>query len=76
MKDTNLIFRKFLNILRKALTIGTILAIVLIILILLSIDCNMTIVERILTMFLCSVVYILIQLLLYYIVYFIIMKED
>lgn len=76
MKNANLIFKKFLNILRKALTIGTILAIILINLIVLSLDNNMTIIERILAIFLCSAIYILIQLLLYYIVYFILMKED
>lgn len=68
--------KEFLNILKKALTIGTILAIVIINLLLLSIDCNMTIAERVSIMFICSIIYVLIQLLLYYIVYFIIMKEE
>jgi len=75
MRDTNPILKKFLKILRKGLTIGVIVAIVLIDLIISTVD-GITITEKILTMFACDILYIFIQLMLYYIVYFILMKED
>lgn len=65
----------FLRVLRRGLTLGAGVAIVLIDLIILTVE-DITMSDKLLIMFICDMLYILIQILIYYIVWFIIMKED
>ena len=65
----------FLRVLRRGLILGAIIAIVLIDLLILTVG-DITVSDKLLIMFICDMVYILIQFLIYYIMWFIIMKED
>lgn len=65
----------FLRVLRRGLTLGAVVAIVLIDLIILTVG-DITVSDKLLIMFICDMLYILIQFLIYYIMWFIIMKED
>ena len=65
----------FLRVLRRGLILGAVVAIVLIDLIILTVG-DITVSDKLLIMFICDMLYILIQILIYYIVWFIIMKED
>lgn len=65
----------FLKVLRKGLTLGAVVAIVLIDLLILTVE-DITVSDKLLIMFICDMLYILIQFLIYYIMWFIIMKED
>lgn len=65
----------FLRVLRRGLILGAIIAIVLIDLLILTVE-DITVSDKLLIMFICDMLYILIQILIYYIVWFIIMKED
>ena len=65
----------FLRVLRRGLILGAIIAIVLIDLLILTVE-NITMSDKLLIMFVCDMLYILIQIFIYYIVWFIIMKEN
>lgn len=65
----------FLRVLRRGLTLGTIVAIVLIDFLIMTVE-DITMSDKLLIMFVCDMLYILIQIFIYYIVWFIIMKED
>lgn len=65
----------FLRVLRRGLTLGAIVAIVLIDFLIMTVE-DITMSDKLLIMFVCDMLYILIQILIYYIVWFIIMKED
>lgn len=65
----------FLRVLRKGLTLGAVVAIVLMDLLILTVE-DITVSDKLLIMFICDMLYILIQFLIYYIMWFIIMKED
>lgn len=65
----------FLRVLRRGLTLGAIVAIVLIDFIIITVE-DITMSDKLLIMFVCDMLYILIQIFIYYIVWFIIMKED
>lgn len=65
----------FLRVLRRGLILGAIIAIVLIDLLILTVE-DITMSDKLLIMFVCDMLYILIQIFIYYIVWFIIMKED
>lgn len=65
----------FLRILRRGLTLGAVVAIVLIDLLIMTVE-DITVSDKLLIMFVCDMLYILIQIFIYYIVWFIIMKED
>ena len=64
-----------LRVLRRGLTLGAVVAIVLIDFLIMTVE-NITVSDKLLIMFVCDMLYILIQILIYYIVWFIIMKED
>lgn len=65
----------FLRVLRRGLILGAVVAIVLIDLLILTVE-DITVSDKLLIMFVCDMLYILIQIFIYYIVWFIIMKED
>ena len=65
----------FLRVLRRGLILGAVVAIVLIDLLILTVE-DITVSDKLLIMFVCDMLYILIQFLIYYIMWFIIMKED
>ena len=65
----------FLRVLRRGLTLGAIIAIVLIDFLIITVE-DITMSNKLLIMFVCDMLYILIQIFIYYIVWFIIMKED
>lgn len=65
----------FLRVLRRGLMLGAVVAIVLIDLLILTVG-DITVSDKLLIMFICDMLYILIQFLIYYIMWFIIMKED
>lgn len=65
----------FLRVLRRSLTLGAVVAIVLIDFLIITVE-DITVSDKLLIMFICDMLYILIQILIYYIVWFIIMKED
>ena len=65
----------FLRVLRRGLILGAVVAIVLIDLLILTVE-DITMSDKLLIMFVCDMLYILIQIFIYYIVWFIIMKED
>lgn len=65
----------FLRVLRRGLTLGAVVAIVLIDFLIMTVE-DITMSDKLLIMFICDMLYILIQILIYYIVWFIIMKED
>lgn len=65
----------FLRVLRRGLMLGAVVAIVLIDLLILTVE-DITVSDKLLIMFICDMLYILIQFLIYYIMWFIIMKED
>ena len=65
----------FLRVLRKGLTLGAVVAIVFMDLLILTVE-DITVSDKLLIMFICDMLYILIQFLIYYIMWFIIMKED
>ena len=65
----------FLRVLRRGLILGAIIAIVLIDFLIMTVE-DITVSDKLLIMFVCDMLYILIQILIYYIVWFIIMKEN
>ena len=65
----------FLRVLRRGLILGAVVAIVLIDFIIMTVE-DITVSNKLLIMFVCDMLYILIQIFIYYIVWFIIMKED
>ena len=65
----------FLRVLRRGLILGTVVAIVLIDFLIMTVE-DITVSDKLLIMFVCDMLYILIQIFIYYIVWFIIMKED
>lgn len=65
----------FLRVLRRGLILGAVVAIVLIDFIIMTVE-DITVSDKLLIMFVCDMLYILIQIFIYYIVWFIIMKED
>lgn len=65
----------FLRVLRRGLTLGAIVAIVLIDFLIITVE-DITMSDKLLIMFVCDMLYILMQIFIYYIVWFIIMKED
>lgn len=65
----------FLKVLRRGLTLGAIVAIAIIDLIILAAkDISMS--DKLLIMFGCDMLYIIIQILIYYIIFFVIMKGE
>ena len=64
----------FLRVLRKGLTLGAVVAIVLIDFLIMTAEDITS--DKLLIIFVCDMLYILIQIFIYYIVRFIIMKED
>lgn len=65
----------FLRVLRRGLILGAVVAIVLIDFLVMTVE-DITVPDKLLIMFVCDMLYILIQIFIYYIVWFIIMKED
>ena len=65
----------FLRVLRRGLILGAVVAIVLIDFIIMTVE-DITVSDKLLIMFVCDMLYILIQIFIYYIVWFIIMKEE
>lgn len=65
----------FLRVLRRGLTLGAIVAIVLIDFLIMTVE-DITMSDKLLIMYVCDMLYILIQIFIYYIVWFIIMKGD
>lgn len=67
--------KRFLRVLRRGLILGAVVAIVLIDFLVMTVE-DITVPDKLLIMFVCDMLYILIQIFIYYIVWFIIMKED